>query len=334
VLRTSETLASNGRIYSETIRMTSDDRVMIAPPFTHVFGLCCVANAVYHGAPIVLLPLYTPHEYVRTIAEGRPSVIFTAPAHVAAALKGGLLDDVDLSSIREVVIAGSVCPPEVAKAMEDRMPNGRAGGLFGMTECVLVAQTPIDAGPEVRHYSVGRATRGIQARVADAGGNPMPLDAEGELQLFGYSVMPGYLNNDEANAAAFTADGWFRTGDLATIDAGGNIAICGRVKDLINRGGIKINPTDIENLVDTHENVLQSAVVPMPDDVFGEKACLFVVPQAGRSITLTEVNAYLNDHGIAKMRWPEHLEIIDEMPMTPTRKIIKGKLIERLRAAS
>src|SRR5262249_54417702 len=150
-------------------------------------------------------------------------------------------------------------------------------------------------------------------------GNPLPTAAEGELQLFGYSVMPGYLNNDAANGAAFTADGWFRTGDLASIDADGNIAICGRVKDLINRGGVKINPTDIENLVDAHEHVLQSAIVPMPDDVYGEKACLFVVPHGGRSITLAEVNAYLHQHGVAKMRWPERLEIFDEMPMTPTR---------------
>ena len=334
VLRTSETIAGNARVYSETIELTADDRVMIAPPFTHVFGLCCVANAIYCGAPIVLLPLYTPQEYVRTIAEGKPSVIFTAPAHVAAALKDGALDKVDLSSIREVVIAGSVCPPEIAKALEDRMPKGRAGGLFGMTECVLVAQTPIHRGPEVRHYSVGCPTRGIEARVADPNGNGVALETgkEGELQLFGYSIMPGYLNNDEANKASFTSDGWFKTGDLATIDADGNISICGRVKDLINRGGIKINPTDIESLVDSHADILQSAVVPVMDDVYGEKACLFVVPRAGKSITLSAINEYLEKNGVAKMRWPERLEIIDEMPMTPTRKIIKGKLMERLRS--
>ncbi|MBX9841273.1 MAG: acyl--CoA ligase [Xanthobacteraceae bacterium] len=333
VMRTSETIVGNGRIYSETIRLASADRVMIAPPFTHVFGLCCVANAVVNGAPIVLLPLYTPVDYVRTIAEGKPTVVFTAPAHVAAALKGGLLDGVDLSSIREVVIAGSVCPPEVAKALEDRMPNGRAGGLFGMTECVLVAQTPIDAGTEVRHYSVGRATRGIKARVA-SNDAVLPAGKEGELQLFGYSIMSGYLKNDAANRDAFTADGWFRTGDLATIDVDGNIAICGRVKDLINRGGIKINPTEIENLVDSHDKVMQSAIVPMPDDVYGEKACLFVVPRPGSSISLDEINAYLEHNGVAKMRWPERLELIEEMPMTPTRKIIKGALAEKLRHVS
>jgi cyclohexanecarboxylate-CoA ligase len=331
VMRTSETITANARIYSETIRLTCADRVMIAPPFTHVFGLCCVADAICHGATIVLLPVYTPSDYVRTIAAGKPSILFTAPAHVAAALKGGLLDGVDLSSLREVVIAGSVCPPEVAKAIEDRMPNGRAGGLFGMTECVLVAQTPIDEGPEIRHYTVGRPTRGIAARVTDPDGKVLSSGAEGELQLFGYSILSGYLKNDAANALAFTADGWFRTGDLATISETGDIAICGRVKDLINRGGIKMNPTEIENLVDAHESVLQSAIVPMPDDVYGERACLFVVPHGGKSITLGEVTAYLERHGVAKMRWPERLEVIDEMPMTPTRKIIKGVLAARAR---
>jgi acyl-CoA synthetase (AMP-forming)/AMP-acid ligase II len=240
---------------------------MIAPPFTHVFGLCCVANAICYGATIVLMPLYTPADYVQTIAAGRPTVLFTAPAQVAASLKGGQLDGVDLSSLREVVIAGSVCPPEVAKALEDRMPNGRSGGLFGMTECVLVAQTPIDAGPEVRHYSVGRPTRGIHARVADPEGRILPCGEEGELQLCGYSIRPGYLKNEEANRLAFTADGWFRTGDIATISEQGDIAICGRVKDLICRGGIKINPTDIENIVVGHEKILQAAIVPVPDDV-------------------------------------------------------------------
>src|SRR5262245_16856146 len=331
VMRTSETITANARIYSETIAMTAADRVMIAPPFTHVFGLCCVADAICYGATIVLLPLYTPADYVQTIAGGRPTVLFTAPAHVAAALKGGVLDNVDLATLREVVIAGSVCPPEVAKALEDRMPNGRAGGLFGMTECVLVAQTPIDRAPEIRHYTVGRPTRGIEARVVDLDGNVLPSGAEGELQLSGYSIMPGYLKNDEANRQAFTTDGWFRTGDLATISDEGDIAICGRVKDLINRGGIKINPTEIENIVVSHDKILQAAIVPMPDDVYGEKACLFVVPQGNSSITLPEVTAFLERHGVAKMRWPERLELIDEMPMTPTRKIIKGVLAERAR---
>ena len=326
VLRTYATITGNARIYSPTIKLDSDDVVMVAPPFTHVFGLCCVHCTLCHGGTVVLLRHFTPESYVETIDRFRPSVVFTAPAHLAACLKAGLLEGVDLSSIREVVIAGSVCPPDVANALETRLPNGRAGGLFGMTETILITQTPITEGPEIRHYSVGRVTPGIEARVAGDDGTILGADQEGELQVRGYSIMSGYLNNDEANEHAFTDDGWFRTGDLAMMSAAGDVQITGRLKDIINRGGIKINPTDLENLITAHPNVVQCAIVPVPDDVLGEKSCLFVTLVPGTELDLKAITDYLNEHDIAKMKWPERLEVVDEMPMTPTKKIIKGAL--------
>jgi cyclohexanecarboxylate-CoA ligase len=98
------------------------------------------------------------------------------------------------------------------------------------------------------------------------------------------------------------------------------------LKDLINRGGIKVNPFDVEVLIDSHPDVMQCAIVPMPDEIMGEKACAFIVPRPGARVTLDEVCAWLRHHGIAKMKWPERVELISEMPMTPTRKIIKGLL--------
>ena len=330
VLRTYATITGNARIYSPTIELCSSDVVMVAPPFTHVFGLCCVHCTLCHGGTVVLLRQFTPPSYVEMIDRFKPSVVFTAPAHLAACLKAGLLEDVDLSSIREVVIAGSVCPPDIANALEARLPNGRAGGLFGMTETILITQTPITEGPEVRHFSVGRVTPGIEARIAGDDGAMLGADQEGELQVRGYSIMSGYLNNDEANRLAFTDDGWFRTGDLAVMSAAGDVQITGRLKDIINRGGIKINPTDLENLITTHPNVIQCAIVPMPDDVLGEKSCLFVTLIPGTELDLQTVTDYLNEHDVAKMKWPERLEVVEEMPMTPTKKIIKGALQERL----
>ena len=144
--------------------------------------------------------------------------------------------------------------------------------------------------------------------------------------------MAGYLNNDAANKAAFTSDGYFRSGDLATCDASGNVIITGRVKDVINRGGIKINPTDIENVLQAHKAIILAALVPMQDDVLGERICVFVTLAPNASITFEEMTNYLKKNGIAKMRWPERLEIIEEMPMTPTRKIQKGELIKLLKA--
>ena len=302
----------------------------MAPPFTHVFGLLCANLCLYTGATNLLIPLFTPDGYAERLINGRPSVVFSAPAHVAASIKAGLLDDVDLSSIRDVIIAGSVCPPEVAAALEERMPKGRAGQLFGMTEVLLVMQTPLDAPPEVRHTSTGCCTTGVEARITSGEGDILGVGEEGELEMAGYTIMEGYLDNEEANARAFTDDGWFKTGDLATIDADGNVVITGRVKDLINRGGIKINPTDIENAVMAHDAVVQAAVVPMPDDIMGEKACLFVTLRDGASFGFDDMTSHLSDNGFAKMKWPERLEIIDEMPVTPTRKIIKGELIALL----
>ena len=331
VVRTNETFTANARIYSQTIELVADDRVMVAPPFTHVFGLTCAMLALYTGATNVLMALFTPEQYADRLINGKPSVVFSAPAHIAGTIKAGLLDDVDLSSIRDVVIAGSVCPPEVAADLERRMPNGRAGQLFGMTETILIMQTPLDAPPAVRHSSTGRTTDGIEMRIVDPeDGHEVASGEEGELHLRGYSIFPGYLNNEEANAVAFTDDGFFRTGDLATADADGNVVITGRVKDVINRGGIKINPVDVENILQAHPAIVLAAIVPFPDDVLGERICAVVTVTSGASVTLKEMTAYLAENGIAKMRWPERLEIVDEMPLTPTRKIRKGELIPNL----
>ena len=160
-------------------------------------------------------------------------------------------------------------------------------------------------------------------------GRPLAPGAEGELQFRGPNLFPGYFDNAEANAVAFTAEGWFRTGDLAVLDAGGNITLTGRAKDVINRGGVKYNPLDIEHLLDAHPRVVQSAIVPVPDPFLGERACAFVVPAGDVAPSLGEFCAYLLAQGIAKLKLPERLELIEEMPLTATRKIIKGRLVPK-----
>jgi non-ribosomal peptide synthetase component E (peptide arylation enzyme) len=166
--------------------------------------------------------------------------------------------------------------------------------------------------------------------VSPEDGEPLPANTEGDLQVRGCSVFPGYLNNEEANADAFTEDGWFRTGDLAIIDGDGNITITGRTKDVINRGGVKFNPADIEDLLVQHPKVEMVAIVPVPDSALGEKACCVVTLLGEVAVTLEELCILLDEHKIAKNKWPERLEIIDEMPLTPTRKVIKGRLMDQL----
>jgi non-ribosomal peptide synthetase component E (peptide arylation enzyme) len=167
-------------------------------------------------------------------------------------------------------------------------------------------------------------------RVARPDGAPVPPGEEGELQVRGSLMFPGYFDNADANAGAFTGDGWFHTGDLAVIEPAGNVRITGRSKDVINRGGVKYNPRDVEDLLDAHPAVMQSAIVPVADPVVGEKACCFIVPRAGKVPTLEDLCAYLLERGIARYKLPERLETLAEMPLTPTRKIIKGRLAELL----
>ena len=173
-------------------------------------------------------------------------------------------------------------------------------------------------------------TPGSEARIADFDGRPMPPEAEGELQVRGCSVFAGYFDNAAANDGIFTGDGWLRTGDLAVMSGAGYVRITGRSKDLINRGGVKLNPSDVEALIDQHEAVLQSAIVPMPDPVLGEKACCCVVLKTGQTLSLDDLCAWLERQGVAKFKWPERLVPIEAMPMTPTRKIIKGALVKMI----
>ncbi|MEQ9259148.1 MAG: class I adenylate-forming enzyme family protein [Roseovarius sp.] len=331
VIRKQKVMAENARRFTAMISMSEADRVMIAPPLTHVFGLLCAGNALMAGATIVPIPLFTPETYATYLTEMSPTVVYSAPAHLAATLKSGVMDTTPPASVRDVIVGGSICPPEVAAQFEAKLPNGRVGCLFGMTEALLATQTVPTDPAEIRHGTVGQLAEGLEVRIVTADGEIAGPGGEGELQLSGYSILPEYLDNPDANTKSFSDDGWFRTGDLASLDANGNIMITGRSKDIINRGGIKINPADIESILDGHSDIVQSALIPMPDAVLGERICAYAVLRPGCALALEDICAYLEAQGVAKMRWPERLEIVAEMPMTPTKKIIKPVLVADIR---
>ena len=332
VVHACETLTADARLYVRTLDLSAEDRSMIAPPFSHIFGLECVNNAVYTGGAVLPLEHFQPQAYVDLIAQLRPSVVYSAPAHLAATLKSGALEGRDLSSVRDVILGGSICPPHVAREFEAQLPRGRVGILFGMTESLRVTPTPMDADPDTRHGTVGRTVPGIEARVVGPDGTVLGEGHEGELQLRGCTIMSGYSRNEAATAECFTADGWFRSGDLARLDRDGNITITGRLTDVINRGGVKINPSDIESAIAEHESVVQAGLVPIPDDVLGERICAAVTLVEGKTLELQDLCAFLGSRGIAKARWPERIVVVDEMPMTPTRKIVKSELRRRVDA--
>ncbi len=325
VVHSSYTMLANNRLCEPLYGLSENDILLSGAPFTHAFGICIINFALSVGATQLLLPAFRPDLLVETLATGRPTMLFAAPAHIAACLKAGLLAEKDLASLRLATISGSVCPPRLARRLQELMPGGKVMQMWGMTELFMGLNTRLADSEKVRCESIGGPTPQMQVRIVDERGLPISDGQSGELQIRGPSVFARYHNNAQANEESFV-DGWFRTGDLACRDSDGNFHITGRLKDLINRGGIKINPADVEALIDEHPKVLQSAIVPMPDEVLGEKACAFIVPREGASVTLAEICEWLRAKDVAKIKWPERIELIAQMPMTPTRKIIKGLL--------
>ena len=323
---------ANARLSAAELALGGDDVILSAAPFTHLYGLFTVNMALAVGATVALLPSFSPPALAETIRVARPTAAFTAPAHIAACLNAGLFDGLDMSCLKFVQMSGSAVPPALGRALEPRLGGGKVMQLWGMTELQAGAFTrPSDPEP-VRLESTGRASPGTELRVVDSAGVVLAALAEGELQMRGPSLFAGYLDNAGATQAAFAAEGWFRTGDLAVIDADGNVRLTGRVKDIINRGGVKFNPADVEALLMQHPAVAEVAIAPVPDARLGEKACCFVVVKAGATLTIEDTRNFLAAAGVGKPKWPEHLELVPAMPMTPTRKIIKGELVRRFLA--
>jgi cyclohexanecarboxylate-CoA ligase/acyl-CoA synthetase len=214
------------------------------------------------------------------------------------------------------------------------LPRGKVMQAWGMTELQFGTCGRPGDPRDVRFNSVGRAMPGTELRIADADNRVVAAGNIGELQIRGCSVFSGYVGNDAANAEAFSADGWFRTGDLAEMDGAGNVSLRGRTKDIINRGGVKFNPLEVETVIASHPAVAQVAVAPVPDPVLGERAACFVMLHGKAAFDFDELIRFLAERKIAKFMWPEQLEIVADMPMTPTRKVIKPELVRRLFAQS
>jgi len=331
---TYQNMIGNARLSVPEFHMTPADRNISAAPFSHLYGLYNFHVALCAGAANILLPVFTPPDLAKTIEETKATTVFLGPPHAASMINAGLLDDHDFSSVRFSMFSGSACPPSVLEIYRNKISakgsETRIGQLWGMTETAGATYCRDDSPKDLALKSAGPAAPGNEVRVVNENDEVLPANTEGELQVRGSSVFPGYLNNPEANENAFTEDGWFKTGDIAIIDKVGNLSITGRTKDVISRGGVKFNPADIEDLITGHPNVEQAAIVPMPDPILGEKACCFITLIDDNKVTLEDLCDLLDKKKIAKNKWPERLIVINEMPLTPTRKIIKGKLIEKL----
>jgi 2,3-dihydroxybenzoate-AMP ligase len=258
----------------------------------------------------------------------RATWIPAVPATVIGWLNAPRRGAYDLSSIRALCVGGSRLNPEPARAVLAAFGPVLIQ-VFGMAEGLLCATRRDDPEAVIVETQGRPVSPDDEIRVTDEHDADVAPGEVGELLCRGPYTIRGYYRAAEHNRAAFTEDGFYRTGDMVRMHPGGNLIVEGRRKDLINRGGEKISAEEVENLIMSHPAVLNAAVVAMPDPVLGERACAYVIPRPGTEPTLAELTRFLSeDKRIARFKLPERLELRERLPMTAVGKISKKDLRE------
>ena len=316
VIHSHETTLSAARIQNLDLGVGEEDVLLLYLPLGLNWGYLALLQTLIAGARAVLLDRFSAGRALALIEAERVTNIPTAPAAIIELLDAPELDRTDLSSLRQVVSGGASCPVETIREFRARMP-GDFIELYGMLESGFHSYTRPGDDPEAASGTVGWPATGLGLRILDDANRDVAPGETGEIAGRGPSIHLGYHRNPAANAAAFTPDGWFRTGDIGYVDGNGNLVISGRSKELVNRGGKKFHPREIEEILYASPKILHAAVVGMPDARLGERNCLCVVPRRGQDVTLEEMTALL-DGKVATYKLPEALEIFEVLPFTPT----------------
>ncbi|MGH8219744.1 MAG: AMP-binding protein [Steroidobacteraceae bacterium] len=329
VLHRQDTLMRAVRLEIEHLGLTGRDRIYVPSPLAHQTGfLYGMWLALALGGPQILQEHWEPRRALDDMQRWGASFVQAATPFLLDLVQAVESGAEPPGALRVFVPTGAAVPRALARRAVETLQSAICGA-FGTTEgCLATLASPEDA-PEQAWGSDGRALPSIRIRVCDEAGRERPAGAEGHFEIASPTMFDGYLEDPSATAQAYTADGWYRTGDLATIDAAGYLRITGRVKDVINRGGEKIPVADIEQLLYQHEAVREAAIVAMPDARLGERACVFVAPRPGRALDLPSLKIFLDERRVAKQYWPERLELLEELPKTASGKIQKYILRER-----
>ena len=314
----------------ERLGFSERDVALMSSTFGHqtgyLYGYCLT---LLLGSTGVWLDVWNAEEAARLIEAERVTYTMGATPFLQDLTYSPAVDQRDLSSLRLFISAGAAIPRKLVQDARKRLRCAISAG-WGMSENGLVTCNGLDDPDEKVFGTDGRPLPGMDVAVVGDDGEILPAGREGDLLVRGHSQFVGYWKRPEFTRDAHTPDGWFKTGDRAVLDADGYLAITGRVKDLIIRGGENISVAEVENLLYAHPKVQNVAVVAMPDPRLVERACAFVIPKPGESITLAELVAYLDARQLARHKFPERLEVVSEFPMTPSGKIQKYRLREAI----
>ncbi len=325
-------ILNNGFFVGELIAYDEQDRVCLPVPFYHCFGMVMGnLGATTHGACIVIpAPVFDAAATLRAVAQERCTSLYGVPTMFIAELDLPDFASYDLTSLRTGIMAGSPCPVEVMKRVVSEMHMAEVAICYGMTETSPVStQTRRDDDLERRTETVGRVLPHVEVKVIDpATGVTVPRGSAGELCTRGYSVMLGYWDEPGRTAEVIDAGRWMHTGDLAVMREDGYVAIVGRIKDMIIRGGENIYPREIEEFLYRHPKVADVQVVGVPDERYGEEIVACVIPRdPADPLTVEEVTAFCEGR-LAHFKVPRHVRNVHSFPMTVSGKVRKVELRE------
>jgi non-ribosomal peptide synthetase component E (peptide arylation enzyme) len=330
ILHTSNTLLANARALRGMLGLTADDGVFMASPVGHGTGYGFgIRLACYLGSTLSLLGIWNAEEAASMLAEHGAAYTHGATPFVTDLLGLPDLDEFDLSRLRYFVTGGAAVPPGTATRVAGRL-GCRLLRLYGQTEGFMTTLSPVTDDPADAESGDGLPVAGVEVRAVDENDRPVTAGEPGECEYRGPHRCVGFLRDPVREAASITADGWFRSGDLVRLGRDGQLTVAGRKKEVINRGGYKYSPREVEDALASYPGISGIAVVRMADARLVERSCAFIVPEDRRKPTVQELADYLKARGIASFKWPERVEIVTEFPTTASGKVQKFELEKML----
>lgn len=329
VMLTHYNIANDGYLTGEHMRFTQDDKLCVCVPLFHCFGVVLATmNCLTHGCTEVLVERFDALVTLASVHKERCTALYGVPTMFIAELNHPMFDMFDLSCLRTGIMAGSLCPIELMRRVEEKM-HLRVTSVYGLTESSPgMSQTRIDDPDEVRYTTVGRDYEFVDVKVLDPETNmEVPAGTQGEMCCKGFNVMKGYYKNPKATAEVIDENGYLHSGDLGVMDENGNYRITGRIKDMIIRGGENIYPREIEEFLYHLPGVRDVQVAGVPSKKYGEEVGAFIILDKGASLTEDEVRDWCRGK-IARYKIPKYVFFVNEYPLTGSGKIQKFKLRE------
>ena len=326
--RTHNDYSLNCKRVAEITKVREKSVMGIAIPINHNFALSCpgLMGTLYEGGKVVLIPSTKTETVFESIQREKITIMPTPPALLIRWMEAPDLSKYDLSSLEVVLAGGARLNAEAAKKIKSTLGCDYHQNL-GMAEGMLFWTERDDPEDLLLNTQGAPMFEEDEIRVVDEEDKEVPYGELGELLVRGPTTIRGYYHSPEYNKKAFTEDGFYRTGDVVRMVRGRYLAVEGRIKDTINRGGEKISAEEVENHILAHPKVENCAYVAMPDPVLGEKGCAFILTKGNQELTLDELCKFLKEERhISIFKLPERLELVKEFPMTQVGKIDKKEL--------